>query len=68
MAKLEYQSVTYVINPPAEGEAEQLLAELDAYAAVGLFGDSEPPDAASLLSNDIITSVYDANGMVIWPS
>ena len=49
-------------------DATLLLAELDAYAAVGLFGDSEPPDAASLLSNDIITSVYDANGMVIWPS
>ncbi|NNE13192.1 MAG: ABC transporter substrate-binding protein [Ilumatobacter sp.] len=45
-----------------------LQAELDAYAAVGLFGDGETPDAASILGNDLIASVYDANGMVIWPS
>jgi hypothetical protein len=48
-------------------DAAMLQAELDAYAAVGLFGDSATPDAASRLGNDIIASVYDANGAVIWP-
>ena len=48
-------------------DAALLQAELDAYAAVGLFGDSATPDAASRLSNDIIASVYDANDVVIWP-
>jgi len=45
-----------------------LQAELDAYAEVGLFGDAETPDAASRLGNDILASVYDADGTVIWPS
>tara|TARA_B110000879_G_scaffold96675_1_gene131872 strand:+ start:114 stop:1286 length:1173 start_codon:yes stop_codon:yes gene_type:complete len=48
-------------------DATMLQAELDAYAAVGLFGDSATPDAASRLGNEIIASVYDANGTVIWP-
>ena len=45
-----------------------LQAELDAYAAVGLFGDTATPDAASRLGNDIIAAIYDADGTVIWPS
>ena len=45
-----------------------LQAELDAYAEVGLFGDAPTPDAASRLGSDIIASVYDADGVVIWPS
>ncbi len=45
-----------------------LQAELDAYAAIGLFGDAETPDAASRLGNDILATVYDADGAVIWPS
>jgi ABC-type nitrate/sulfonate/bicarbonate transport system substrate-binding protein len=49
-------------------DAAMLQAELDAYAAVGLFGENETPDAASRLNNDIIASVYDANHMVIWPA
>lgn len=62
-----------IIDTTPEGAAfgvpnpTMLQAELDAYAAVGLFGDSETPDAASRLGNDIIASVYDANGSVIWP-
>jgi ABC-type nitrate/sulfonate/bicarbonate transport system substrate-binding protein len=45
-----------------------LQAELDAYAEIGIFGDAETPDAASRLGNDIIASVYDAGGAVIWPA
>ena len=44
-----------------------LQAELDAYAAIGLFGDGETPDAASRLGTDVIASIYDADGAVIWP-
>jgi len=49
-------------------DAAMLQAELDAYAAVGLFGDKKTPDAASRLDNDIISSIYDSNDVVIWPS
>ncbi len=45
-----------------------LQAELDAYAEIGIFGDADTPDAASRLGNDIIASIYDADGQVIWPS
>lgn len=44
-----------------------LQAELDAYAEIGIFGDAETPDAAARLDNDIIASVYDDDGQVIWP-
>ena len=49
-------------------DEEALQAELDAYAAVGLFGDAATPDAASRLGKDILAAVYDADGNVIWPS
>jgi ABC-type nitrate/sulfonate/bicarbonate transport system substrate-binding protein len=45
-----------------------LQAELDAYAEIGIFGDAETPDAAVRLGNDIIASVYDTDGQVIWPA
>ena len=47
MAKLEYQSVTYVINPPAEGEAEQLLAEFDARR---FNRNAQPPEPEALFT------------------
>ena len=49
-------------------DADALQAELDAYAAVGLFGEADTPDAASSLGNDIIAGIYDANAEVVWPS
>jgi ABC-type nitrate/sulfonate/bicarbonate transport system substrate-binding protein len=48
-------------------DAAGLQAELDAYAAVGLFGAGEVPDAAAILDTDIIAAIYHADGMVIWP-
>jgi hypothetical protein len=45
-----------------------LQAELDAYAAVDLFGEGATPDAASRLGIDIMSAIYDAAGVVIWPS
>jgi ABC-type nitrate/sulfonate/bicarbonate transport system substrate-binding protein len=47
-------------------DVEQLQAELDAYAKVGLF-DGKPPDAASYADSDPIADVYDG-ATVIWPA
>ena len=44
-----------------------LQAELDAYAAVGLFGGTAP-DAAEFALVDPIAGVYDESNQVIWPS
>jgi hypothetical protein len=45
---------------------EQLQAELDAYAKVGLFG-GKAPNAATYAAPDPIADVYDAT-TVIWPA
>jgi ABC-type nitrate/sulfonate/bicarbonate transport system substrate-binding protein len=47
-------------------DVEQLQAELDAYAKVGLF-DGKPPDAATYADSDPIADVYDG-ATVIWPA
>ncbi|MGB0114363.1 MAG: ABC transporter substrate-binding protein [Ilumatobacteraceae bacterium] len=44
-----------------------LQAELDSYAEFGLFGDADTPTATDYLSN-ILDTVYDGNGTVVWPS
>jgi ABC-type nitrate/sulfonate/bicarbonate transport system substrate-binding protein len=48
-------------------DAEALQAELDTYAAVGLFGEADTPIASDYLS-DILDRVYDVDGTVIWPA
>ncbi len=47
-------------------DVEQLQAELDAYAKVGLFG-GKAPDAATFADPDPIANVYDGT-TVIWPA
>ncbi|MGA9279030.1 ABC transporter substrate-binding protein [Ilumatobacter sp.] len=47
-------------------DVDALQTEIDAYAAVGLFGDGDPPDAAVYVS-DITTGLCDANAALIWP-
>jgi ABC-type nitrate/sulfonate/bicarbonate transport system substrate-binding protein len=44
-----------------------LQAEIDAYAAVGLFGGTAP-DASEFVLADPIAAVYDETNQVIWPS
>lgn len=60
------------LTPAGQGvgvpRIDQLQAELDAYAAIGLFGGEDAPDAATNLRNELIDAVYDADGTVIWPS
>jgi ABC-type nitrate/sulfonate/bicarbonate transport system substrate-binding protein len=47
-------------------DAELLQAEVDAYAAVGLFGEAGAPDIAPRFDATFIESVYDGD-QVIWP-
>ena len=47
-------------------DVEALQAELDAYSAVGLFGDATPV-AADFIA-DLAAGVYDDTATVIWPS
>ena len=44
-----------------------LQDELDAYAAVGLFGEGGAPSATDFIADGLAADVYDAEGMVIWP-
>ena len=63
-----------LITDAADGEPLALPSisllqdELDAYAAIGLFGDeAAPPDAIAFVDTDLIGSVYREDGTVIWP-
>jgi ABC-type nitrate/sulfonate/bicarbonate transport system substrate-binding protein len=48
-------------------DVEGLQLELDTYTEYGLFGDSgATPDAATYVS-DVLSSIYDETGTVIWP-
>lgn len=57
-------------TPPGTGfgipDAELLTAEVEAYAAVGLFGEDGAPDITSRFVTEPIESVYDGD-QVIWP-
>ena len=48
-------------------DLDGLRSEVDAYAAVGLFGGGEAPDIAERVDADLIAGVYDADGQVVWP-
>jgi ABC-type nitrate/sulfonate/bicarbonate transport system substrate-binding protein len=45
---------------------ELLQAEVDAYAAVGVF-ETEPPSLADVVAVDLVAGVYDAENQVVWP-
>ena len=48
-------------------DAMVLQEELDTYAEVGLFGDSETPTAEDWIDASTISSVYADDGSIIWP-
>ncbi|HSL73410.1 MAG TPA: ABC transporter substrate-binding protein [Ilumatobacteraceae bacterium] len=48
-------------------DVDALQDELDAYAAVGLFGEGETPNAADFLV-DLLDRIYGADGTVVWPA
>jgi NitT/TauT family transport system substrate-binding protein len=47
-------------------DADGLQAEVDAYAAIGLFGDTTPT-IEGRFDEDLVASLYDADGAIIWP-
>ena len=52
---------------PRRARPELLQAEVDAYAAVGLFGGGGAPAIAARIEAAPITGVYGPDGAVIWP-
>jgi NitT/TauT family transport system substrate-binding protein len=46
---------------------DELIAEVTAYAAVGLF-DGVAPDISTMADPSVLTKIYDDQGTVIWPS
>jgi ribosomal protein L11 len=47
-------------------DPDLLQAEVDAYAAVGMFGEETPDLEGTYV--DVLTEVYADDGTVIWPS
>ncbi|WP_040493531.1 ABC transporter substrate-binding protein [Ilumatobacter nonamiensis] len=47
-------------------DLETLQAEVDAYSAVGLFGDEDAPDAGRYVS-ELAAGVYGDDAIVVWP-
>lgn len=54
-------------KPVGLPDAAALQAEVDAYAAIGLFG-GKAPDISKRFDTAILTAIYDPTGKVIWPS
>ena len=52
------------IGVPVGSELED---QISAYAAVGYWGDSEPPAVKGRFDPDLVKNLYDENGTVIWP-
>ena len=48
-------------------DAEAAAAEINAYQALGLYGESEPPDAGRHLRPGLYVGIVDADGAIIWP-
>ncbi len=54
-------------SPVGLADAAGLQNEVDAYAAIGLFGGTAP-DISKRFNTSVLTSIYDGAGKVIWPS
>jgi ABC-type nitrate/sulfonate/bicarbonate transport system substrate-binding protein len=48
--------------------AEELEAQIAAYAAVGVYGDDGAPQVDGRFDPDLVAGLYDADGAAIWPS
>ncbi len=48
-------------------DGDLLRAEVKAYAEIGLF-DGKAPDIAKAYDAEVLASIYDSSGKVIWPS
>ena len=47
---------------------DELAAQIAAYDAVGYFGDDGPPPVDGRYDAELAASLYDADGVVIWPA
>ena len=47
--------------------ADELVAQIEAYAAVGFYGDAGAPPVEGLFDTDLVAGLYDADGTIIWP-
>jgi NitT/TauT family transport system substrate-binding protein len=54
-------------TPVGLPDVAALQAELDAYAAVGLFGDGDTPRAEDSADPTVLAGVYDEDGSIIFP-
>lgn len=54
-------------EPLGVPDGKALQAEVSAYAAAGLF-DGTAPDITSMYDASVLDMIYDAKGIVIWPS
>jgi hypothetical protein len=54
-------------SPVGLADAAGLQNEVDAYAAIGLFGGTAP-DISKRFNTSVLTSIYDGAGKVIWPA
>lgn len=57
---------------PADSEigvpiAKELEAQIDAYDAVGVYGEAGKPEVDGRFDADLVRGLYDAQGAVIWP-
>ena len=68
----ETESALILAGTPEESglgtpDLATLQNEVDAYAAVGLFGDGDPPEAADYVA-DFTAGLYDDTASLIWPA
>jgi NitT/TauT family transport system substrate-binding protein len=54
-------------SPIGAPVADELSAQIEAYAAVGYFGDEGAPSLEGRYDNVLVASLYDDNGQLIWP-
>lgn len=47
--------------------AEELVAQIEAYDAVGYYGDQGAPPVEGRFHPDLVAGLYDEDGAVIWP-
>jgi len=47
--------------------ADELVAQIEAYAAVGFYGDAGAPPVEGLFDTDLVAGLYADDGTIIWP-
>jgi len=53
---------------PGVPDPDGLAAEIAAYDAVGVYGESDAPEVDGRFEPDLVAGLYDADGSIIWPA